>query len=101
MRHVLLLASLVFGLAVLGSAFTASASADTVGPITFEPPDATPPATSTASTGWTKSGPYDVAVSDVSTFPAASEYGFGAQALRLSDAVTSGSFSDQTLSPAK
>ena len=37
LRHVVLLASLVFGLAVLGSAFTASARADTIGPITFEP----------------------------------------------------------------
>ena len=35
-----------------------------------------------------------------STFPAAAGYGFGTQALRISDAVTSGSFGDQTFSPA-
>jgi hypothetical protein len=40
-----------------------------------------------------------VAVASVSSFPAASGYGFGSQALRLSDAVTSGSFGDQTFSP--
>lgn len=41
--------------------------------------------------GWTKTGPYDVAV-------VANTYGyttFGGQSLRLSDAVTSGSFGDQ------
>ena len=46
-----------------------------------------------------KTGPYDVAVASVSTFPAAAGYGFGAQALRVSNAVTSGSFGDQTFSP--
>ena len=33
------------------------------------------------------------------TFPAAVAYGFGTQALRLSDSTTSGSFGDQTFSP--
>ena len=44
-------------------------------------------------------GPYDVAVAPLSSFPAASGYGFGTQALRLSNAVTSGSFGDQTFAP--
>lgn len=42
--------------------------------------------------GWTKSGGYDVAVVS-NTYGYAS---FGAQSLRISDAVTSGSFGDQT-----
>lgn len=96
MRHLVLLASLVFGLAVLGAAFTASASAETIGPITFE--------TYTigdidGQNGWKKTGPYDVTVADVSSFAAASGYGFGTKSLRLSDATTSGSFGDQTFSP--
>ena len=42
--------------------------------------------------GWTKTGPYDVAVvSNTFSFPS-----FGGQSLRTSDAVTSGSFGDQT-----
>src|SRR5262249_29441104 len=45
--------------------------------------------------GWTKTGPYDVAVADVT----GNSFGFGTQALRLSDATTSGSFGDQTFSP--
>ena len=35
----------------------------------------------------------------VSAYPAASGYGFGSQALEISDAATSGSFGDQTFSP--
>ena len=38
-------------------------------------------------------------MADLSAFPAASGYGFGSQALRASNAVTSGSFGDQTFSP--
>lgn len=42
--------------------------------------------------GWTKTGPYDVAVvSNTFGYPT-----FGLQSLRMSDAVTSGSFGDQT-----
>lgn len=42
--------------------------------------------------GWMKTGPYDVAVA-TNTFGFLS---FGSQSLRISDAVTSGSFGDQT-----
>jgi hypothetical protein len=45
-----------------------------------------------------KLGGYDVAVVDNTPFPASA--GFGSQSLRLSDAVTSGSFGDQTFAPA-
>jgi hypothetical protein len=48
---------------------------------------------------WSKTGPYDVQVVLISNYPAASGYGFGSQALQISDAVTSGSFGDQTFSP--
>jgi hypothetical protein len=88
--------------------FTSAAVADTIGPITFEtsqgyhvgdinaqpfPPGTLP------NGGWSKTGPYDAQVVLVSSYPAASGYGFVAQALRISDAVTSGSFGDQTFSP--
>jgi hypothetical protein len=48
---------------------------------------------------WSKTGPYDVQVVMTSTYSHAVDYGFGSQALRISDAVTSGSFGDQTFSP--
>jgi hypothetical protein len=99
LRRIFLLAGLVFGLAVLGSTIASSARADAVGPITFEPPTYTV-GNIDGQNGWMKTGPYDVAVASISSFPAASGYGFDSQALRFSDAVTSGSFGDQTFSPA-
>jgi hypothetical protein len=82
----------------LAGAFASAAGADLVGPITFEPP-AYHTGNINGQQGWQKLGPYDVAVDSVSSFPAASHYFFGSQALRLSNAVTSGSFGDQTFSP--
>jgi hypothetical protein len=96
---------LVFGTVLL---LTSAAAADTVGPITFESsqgynvgnihgqpviPGSLP------NGGWSKTGPYDVQVALVASYPDASEYGFGSQALRISNAVTSGSFGDQAFSP--
>lgn len=75
-----------------------SAGADSTGPITFEPTAYTAGAINGQS-GWTKTGGYDAAVASVAAFPAAAGYGFGTQALRLSNAVTSGSFGDQTFAP--
>jgi hypothetical protein len=85
----------------LCAAFAGAATADTVSPspITFEPSQGYVVGDVNNQNGWTKTGGYDVAVADVGDFAAASGYGFGAQALRLSDAVTSGSFGDQTFSP--
>jgi hypothetical protein len=92
----------------LALALTSAAGADTVGPITFEQsqgyvlgnihgqpfiPGSLP------NGAWSKTGPYDVEVVSVALFTDASGYGFGSQALRISDAVTSGSFGDQTFSP--
>jgi hypothetical protein len=72
--------------------------ADSVGPVTFEPPTYAV-GNINGQNGWTKTGAYDAAVVAVSSFPAASGYGFETQALRLSNAVTSGSFGDQTFAP--
>jgi hypothetical protein len=83
---------------LLAAAFTPAAGADVVGPINFEPP-AYSVGDINGQNGWKKTGPYDVAVAKVSSFPAASGYRFGTQALRSSDAITSGSFGDQTFSP--
>jgi hypothetical protein len=84
------------------------AMADTIGPITFEtsqnyvigdingqpiPPGPLP------NEVWSKTGAYDAAVASVASFTDAAGYGFNAQALRISDAVTSGSFGDQTFTP--
>ena len=98
LKRILLLTGLIFGLAAVGATFAAAAQADTVGPITFEPPTYVV-GNINAQNGWLKTGAYDAAVTSVSAFPAASGYGFGTQALRVSDAVTSGSFGDQTFSP--
>src|SRR5438477_2600586 len=84
-----------------------AATADSIGPITFEQSQGYIPGTingqptlSTLPNGkWTKLGPYDVNVVPVSLYAAASGYGFGSQTLQISDAVTSGSFGDQTFSP--
>jgi hypothetical protein len=99
MRRMFLLASLILGLVAFGAAFASSAKADTVGPINFEPPQYTV-GDINGQMGWTKLNPaFDVKVATVSAFPAAAKYHFGEQTLRLSDAVTSGSFGDQTFSP--
>jgi hypothetical protein len=88
--------------------FPSAAAADSLGLITFEQSQgyvATDingqPITNNLPNGkWQKLNPaFDAEVVLVSTFPAASGYGFGSQALRLSNAVTSGTFGDQTFSP--
>jgi hypothetical protein len=92
-KRAILLAGLVLGLAAL---FTPMAGADTVGPITFENYAL---GNINGQQGWSKTGPYDVEVESISSYPAAAGYGFGTQALRSSDFITSGSFGDQTFSP--
>ena len=99
LRRILLLTTLVVGLAAVGSAFAGGPKADKVGPITFEPSQGYAVGNINGQQGWLKTGAYDVGVAAVSSFPAASGYGFGTQALRLSNSVTSGSFGDQTFSP--
>ncbi len=94
-RRIALLTGLILGLAAFGAPL---AGADTVGPITFEPPTYSL-GNINGQGGWMKTGPFDVEVESVPGYPAAAGYGFGSQALRLSNAITSGSFGDQTFSP--
>jgi hypothetical protein len=75
----------------------AVASADSLGPITFEPSYTV--GNVNGQQGWSKTGPYDAEVASIAAFPWASRYRFGTQALRISDKVSSGSFGDQTISP--
>lgn len=94
MKRLVMLATFIVALV-----FAGVAAADSVGPIIFEAPTYTT-GDINGQDGWMKTNAaFDVAVADVSLFSAASGYGFGDQALRLSDAYTSGSFGDQTFSP--
>ena len=100
MRRTVFFASLVVGLVAFGTAFASSATADSIAPITFEPSEGYVVGDINGQMGWTKLNPaFDVKVAAVSAYPAAATYHFDSQALRLSDAVTSGSFGDQTFSP--
>jgi hypothetical protein len=100
MRRTMLFASVAIALALVGAGFASAARADIVGPITFEPSQGYVVGDINGQMGWQKLNPlYDVKVATVSSYPAAANYGFGTQALRLSDAVTSGSFGDQAFSP--
>jgi hypothetical protein len=74
------------------------AAADTLGPINFESGYSTLLPLD-GQHGWSNTGSYDAAIANVGGFPAASGYGFGTTALRISDATTSGSFGDQPFSP--
>ena len=100
LKRILVLTSLIVGLAAVSSTFAAAPKADKVGPITFEPAQGYALGNINGQQGWMKSGLYDVEVATVGSFTAASGYGFGTQALRLSDAYTSGAFGDQTFSSA-
>ena len=95
MKKSMLVLSIFAVFALVG---VSAAVADSVGPITFEPPTYAA-GNINGQNGWMKTGAYDAAVAAVSSFPAASGYGFGTQALRMSNAVTSGSFGDQTFAP--
>jgi hypothetical protein len=100
MKRFIMFATLIVASLGLLASFAGAAAANTTGPISFESTGTPAYAVGDINqNGWTKSGPYDVAVASVAGFPDASNYGFGEQALRLSNAVTSGSFGDQTFSP--
>jgi hypothetical protein len=86
-KRLLLLGGLILGLVT----FATAATADTINSITFETYTV---GTIAGQQGWMKTGPFDATVNNVNQ-----RYGFGNQALRISDAVTSGSFGDQTFSP--
>ena len=96
MKRLTMLASMVF--AALGLA--SFAVADSSGPITFESSQGYTAGTNiNGQNGWSNLGSYDANVALVSNFAAASGYGFGDQALQISNAKTSGSFGDQTFAP--
>src|SRR3954468_13980427 len=94
----------VRGLALSGAGIAAMAGApavadaDVVGTVfessTYQPGDID------GQGDWSKTGPYDVNIKDVSSFPDAAGYGFGSKAMQSSNAVVSGSFGDQTFLPA-
>ena len=89
MKRLTVLATFV---ALLGLAsFAGAAAANTTGPITFDPPYVL--ANINGQQGWSNTGLYDANV--VST----TRFDFG-RALQISNAKTSGSFGDQTFSPA-
>jgi hypothetical protein len=93
----LAISGLTLGLGGLGMAVAIPlvTHADSAGPITFEPSTYIL-ANIDGQNGWSKTGPYDAAVSsNTSGFSS-----FGTQSLRISNAVTSGSFGDQTFAPA-
>ncbi len=80
--------------AVLGSA--TSASADTQGPITFE--SGYTNGSVDGQNGWASTGAFDQGVVDTSSYPGAPG-SFGTKSFRISDAVTSGAFGNQTFTP--
>jgi hypothetical protein len=86
-KRLLLLAGLILGLVT----FATAATADSINSINFETYNT---GSINGQQGWMKTGPFDATVNNVNQ-----RYGFGNQALRISDAVTSGSFGDQTFSP--
>ncbi len=94
-----MVAGTIAAVALMAATMASTAGAETFGPISFEP-TAYATGNINGQNGWMKTGSYDVGVASVASFPAASGYGFGSQALRISNGVASGSFGDQTFSPA-
>lgn len=86
------------GMFALAFAFANIVNADSIGAFNFESPAYTV-GNINGQNGWTKTGPFDASVATVASFVNAAGFGFGDQALRISNAVTSGSFGDQTFSP--
>ena len=87
------LATVIVALGLL-TGFAVTAGADTVAAINFESPTYTI-GDINGQNDWMKTNSnFDVAVASTT------RYGFGAQALRLSNSYTTGSFGDQTFSPA-
>ncbi len=82
-------ALLLLALLTLGAV---KAFADSVGPITFEPPTYVP-GDINGQDGWLSLGPYDHVVATQNQYSS-----FGTQSLRISNAFTSGSFGDHTFS---
>jgi len=83
---------------ILSIGVVVPAFADSIGAFDFESPVYSV-GNIDGQDGWTKTGGFDVEVDLVASFANAVGFGFGDQAMRFSNGVTSGSFGDQTFSP--
>ena len=99
MKRLMFCAALVVASIGLLASFAGAATANSTGTITFDSPTYTTGDINNQN-GWMKTGTYDVAVVSLASFSDRSPGFTGDQALRLSNSVTSGSFGDQTFSPA-
>ena len=82
--------TVAFAALLVASVVTVVASADSTGTIGFEAGSGYSPGDINGQNGWSNTGGFDADVVSVT----------GGQALQISDAKTSGSFGDQTFSPA-
>jgi hypothetical protein len=99
MKRLISLATLTVAALGLLAGFSGAAAADTKGPIGFESGEGyTAGLSIDGQQGWLNTGGFDAVVANVGDFAAALGYGFGSQALRVSDAVSSGTFGNQTFS---
>jgi hypothetical protein len=101
MRRLTIAAAFIVASVGLLASFGGVAAADTItpNPINFESTQGYVPGDIGGQQGWLKTGAYDASVASSADVPAIASLGFGDQALRVSDAVTSGGFGDQTFSP--
>src|SRR3954468_20667872 len=91
------------GLAISGAVIAAMAVAPAVAEAdvwgtnfessTFQPGDID------AQGGWSKTGPYDVMIQNVTSYADAAGYGFGTKTLQSSNSNVSGTLTDQTFTP--
>jgi hypothetical protein len=96
MKRLIMLAAMAF--AALGLA--GFATADTQSSINFESSqNYTADQNINGQNSWSNTGLYDANVVLTSNYAAAASYGFGDQALQISNSKTSGSFGDQTFAP--
>lgn len=96
MKRLIILAAMVF--AALGLA--GFATADSQSSINFESSQSyTAGQNINGQNLWSNTGLYDANVVSTSGYAAAATYGFGDQALQISNYKTSGSFGDQTFAP--
>jgi hypothetical protein len=100
MKRLIMFATFIVAALGLLAGFSGAAAADTHGPIGFESGEGyTAGLSIDGQQGWSNTGGFDAVVANVGDFTAATGYGFDNQALRVSDAVTSGTFGNQTFSP--
>ena len=91
-KRIIALSALAMVVALVATLITAFADSSS---INFEPPTYALGSIN-GQDGWSSTGPYDHKVVNNSLYPAPAS--FGLQSLRISNAVTSGSFGDHTFS---